>query len=409
MCILPLMGHAQVNATEAAPPSGNDPDIEGVEPIDASMMIIKTYDYEVYKEQSKVWEKQTRLRPHDANAWLNYFRHSRYMLMTSPDNSTPWETSVDSILKPIVIDMEKAIPDTYEYYACASYVYTDDIDEIHSPYLEKAMEKTPVNKNLYYYDTWFGRLHLLVDKARYEPFGREYYSSGLYSQEVLKYNLNELDGMAENAIFVGNGDVSVIPKWLIQDGMGKHRDKLVLCYSYLQFPQHCELLFKTLGIGEVPKHEGEFEDYVEYDNYINSIIKTIAERTGRELYFSKHNGYDIEYGWIDNLYDEGLIKHYSTTEIDEMKMKRHNYENVYDLSYLLQPTEGGIWDVNLQLSWNIINSLGDLLAYYKTHDNVRYKELHSLLKKTLERANSTGLMDVDTWNYLYNIIEETTE
>ena len=365
--------------------------INDIEPRDASHSTIVDYGCDEYYIQSLVWKRQTELRPQDANAWLNYFRHTRYYLRTA---GFPDDYQTETLMK-ILDEMGKSIPDTYEYHACAYYVPSVD-QETANQHAEKALEKLSAKKakmTFFDYDTWFTYLHLRGDKARYVSFAKEYLNSGLYSQELILQNMNELNGMKANGIFIGEGDTSIIPKWLIADGMGKHQDKVMICYSFLGNPDYCQKIYSNLGIGEVPVHEGEFSDYEEYQEYMKEIIMAIAERTGRELYFSKCNGEDVNGAWEGDLYDEGLVYHYSSKEYDAMKVKRHNFENVYDLGYLLKPLDEHAWNADKMMSWRKTNEFCDLLAYYKTQDQKHYQQLYDILKNSIERVNIASEME----------------
>ena len=358
-------------------------DISDIEPLDASHWTIKEYGYNHYYLQSLVWQRQTELRPHDANAWLNYFRHTRYMLMKL---CISYEDK-NAYLMNILEEMEKEIPNTYEYYFCA-YCTMDMGKECVYQYAEKAIEKLPASKRFIDYDTWFVYMHLRCDKAQYVPFAKEYLNSGIYSQELIQQNMNELNGMKANSIFVGDGDATIIPKWLIADAMGKHQDKLVLCYSYLENPDYCQGIFDMLGIGKAPVFEGESYDYEEYREYMKGIIQTIAERTGRELYFSKYNDDRVNNAWKDELYDEGLVYHYSPKYYDALKVKKHNFEKVYDLNYLLKPMDESAWKTDKNMSWWKTAEFSDLLNYYKSHDQKRYEQLYAILKNSIDRVKS---------------------
>lgn len=360
--------------------------ISGIEPRDASHSMIVDYGCDEYYLQSLVWKRQTELRPHDANAWLNYFRHTRYYLRTA---GFSYDIQAE-ILMGIIYEMETNVPDTYEYHTCAYFTLSINQKDANG-HAEKAMGKLPENKTFIDYDTWFAYLHLRGDKARYVPFAKEYLNSGLYSQELILQNMNELNGMKANSIFIGDGDATIIPKWLIADGMGKHQDKVVICYSYLENPEYCQHVYSDLGIGEAPVHEGEFSDNEEYQAYMKEIIMTMAQRSGRELYFAKYNGEGINGAWEGDLYDEGLVCHYSSKEYDAMKVKRHNFEKVYDLSYLLKPMDEDEWRIDRMMSWRKTNEFSDLLAYYKSHDQKRYQQLHDILKSSIDRVNNAEM------------------
>lgn len=371
------------NVTTDSEMDGKDDiiDISAIDPIDASHSIIVNYGYDKYYLQSLVWKHQTELRPYDANAWLNYFRHTRYMLRESFFSYN----YQDAYLMDILEEMEKAIPDTYEYHTCA-YFCTSEDQSAANQHAEKALQKLPANKTFFDYDTWFAYMHLRCDKDRYAPFAKEYYNSGLYSQELIQQNMNELNGMKANGIFIGDGDATIIPKWLIIDGMGKHQDKIVLCYSYLFDPEYLQQIYNSLGIGEVPAHEGEFSNYEERQEYIRNVIQTIVNRTGRELYFTKFIDEGFKANWDYDLYDEGMVYHYSPKEYNALKVKKYNYENVYDLSYLLNPMDENRWEIDKTMSWRKTIDFSDLLDYYKTHDQKRYEQLYAMLKNSIDRV-----------------------
>lgn len=376
-------------------------DIEGIEPKEVQLSIEKDYDFSYYRTQSLVWKRQTELRPHDPKAWFNYYRYTRYMLRLS---DISYEES-DSILSGIIRKMQKAVPDTYEYYNLAmGYDFAGDSEEL----AKKAIEKMPANMTLYDYDTWVSHYYMRQDTAIYVPLAKQYFNSGLYSKELLQYSLNELDGMKDNAIYVGNGDASVIPKWLIIDGMNKHKDKIVICYSFLGLPNYCQRIYSSLGIGEVPKQDSEETDFYYYNDYCQTILQTIVDRTGRELYFSKENADFCYTKWKDNLYDEGLVYHYSPKPIDKLKAKKHNFEKVYDLDYLLKPMEKNEWTSAERFSLIVVNNLGDLLDYYKKEDEKNYNRLYSLLKNAINRVEPSNF-DERYLLYLNSILDGEEE
>lgn len=75
------------------------------------------------------------------------------------------------------------------------------------------------------YDNWVSYLAMRVDEVRLKALAKCYFDSGIYSEAVLRYNYNELQGMDEGGIYIGNGDATLISKWIIQEGMKVHRQE----------------------------------------------------------------------------------------------------------------------------------------------------------------------------------------
>ena len=98
------------------------------------------------------------------------------------------------------------------------------------------------------YDMWTGYLMMRFDEKRLTELCQRYYQSGLYSPGILQYNYNELQGMDEGGVYFGNGDACLIPKAILQYGKGLHKDKLVVCMSFLAIPEYREKLLARLGI-----------------------------------------------------------------------------------------------------------------------------------------------------------------
>ena len=331
--------------------------------------IVSEKDFVWYTKQKEAWKEATKQNPQDETAWLNYYNAARYM---------GWfGNSSDSLAREVIREMSQAIPDTYTYNYCAyrAILGGHGIDTDSEKYAEAALSMLPDDMQFFDYDQWVCYLAMKGDETRMGQIAERYFNSGIYSENMLRYNYNELAGMDEGGIIIANGDASIIPKWLIQKGMGQHRDKTIVCASFLAVKEYREWLSKKLG---VTFPEWESGDYASYDAYEQALLQTIIDKYGSKVYFSTTTSSETMEPWRDKLYNEGLTLKYSKKPYDNMAVKRHNVEERYMLEYLLVSFHPE-WTAGQRLSANYAVLLADLLPYYAKHDSRRYNWLMRLL------------------------------
>ena len=321
--------------------------------------IVSEKDFVWYVEQKEAWKAETQKNATSETAWLNYYNAARYM---------SWYQQEDTTARQVVREMEAAIPNSYTFNYCA---YRESVSGKGygdpKTYAEAALTKLPDNMQFFDFDQWVCYLAMQGDETRMKTMAKRYFDSGLYSEAVLRYSYNELAGMDEDGIYIGNGDAAIIPKWLIQEGMGLFRDKTIVCAPFLMVKEYREWLFRKLGI-ELPvlKEPQKAEDYD--DNEV-ALINAIIGKYGSKVYFSPLNYNDNNY-WKKNLYNEGLLLKYSN--------KPYNVEKRYMMEYLLVSFRPE-WTAGQRLSANYAVLLADLLPYYAKHDKNRYEWLMNLL------------------------------
>ena len=249
------------------------------------------------------------------------------------------------------------------------------------------------------YDQWVCYLAMQGDETRMKPLAKRYFDSGIYSEAVLRYSYNELSGMDEGGIYIANGDAAIIPKWLIQEGMNVHKDKTILCASFLAVKEYREWLFRKLGI-QLPalKDPQSAEDY---DTTQIALINAIIDKYGSKVYFSPLNINTSNY-WKQNLYNEGLLLKYSKKPYDNMAVKRRNVEDRYMLEYLLVSFRPD-WTAGQRLSANYAVLLADLLPYYAKHDQKRYEWLMRLL---VSGITNTSFSEEKKQEYMNQLMEK---
>ena len=327
--------------------------------------IVSEKDFVWDTEQKEAWKALTQKDPTNETAWLNYYNAARYM---------SWFQQEDSTAKQVVREMEQIIPDSYTFNFCAyresaqGKGYGD-----HKKYAEAALAKLPDEMQFFDYDNWVCYLAMQGDVTRMKPLAKRYFDSGIYSEAVLRYSYNELAGMDESGIYIANGDAAIIPKWLIQEGMGMHKDKTIVCASFLAVKEYRDWLCTKLGVVD-PIHEEPYWT----DESCNALLQAIIDKYGSKVYFSTTTPSSTMEPWKNNLYNEGLLLKYSKKPYDNLAVKRRNVEERYMLEYLLVSFRPE-WTAGQRLSANYAVLLADLLPYYAKHDQKRYDWLIKLL------------------------------
>ena len=341
--------------------------------------IVGEKDFVWYTEQKEAWKEAVRKNPQNETAWLNYYNAARYM---------GWYQDNDTTARQVVREMEQTIPDTYTFNYCA-YRESASGKGYGEPkhYAEEALRRLPDDMQFFDYDQWVCYLTMQGDEARMKPMAKRYFDSGIYSEAVLRYSYNELAGMDEGGIYIANGDAALIPKWLIQEGMGVHKDKTIVCVSFLAVKEYRDWLFKKLDIAQPAlKQPASAEDY---DANERALLQAIIDKYGSRVYFSTTTPSETMEPWAKNLYNEGLLLKYSAKPYDNLAVKRRNVEERYMLEYLLVSFRPE-WTAGQRLTANYAVLLADLLPYYAKHDKKRYDWLMRLL---VSGISNTSLSD----------------
>ena len=331
--------------------------------------IVTEKDFLWYVEQKEAWKALTQKNPTDETAWLNYYHAARYMR---------WFQQEDTTAQHVIREMSQAIPDTYTYNYCAYSAIvsghgTGETDG--DRYAEAALARLPEEMQFFDYDRWICYLAMKGDELRMGQMAKRYFDSGIYSEAVLRYSYNELAGMEPDAIFLGSGDTAIIPKWLIQEGMGLHRDKTIICIPFLGVKEYREWLNKKLDMN-LP--EWEKGSYNSYEAYEQAVLQVIIDKYEGKVYFSATTPPSTMEPWKQNLYNEGLLLKYSQKPYNNLDVKRRNVEERYMMEYLLVSFRPE-WTSGQRLSANYAVLLADLLPYYAKHDQKRYDWLMHLL------------------------------
>lgn len=331
--------------------------------------IVTEKDFVWYVEQKNAWRHITQQEPQNETAWLNYYNAARY---------TGWYGEpADSLVRQAMEEMRQAIPNTYTHNLCAymsvklGFSHEADGDA----YAEAALGMLPEEMQLSDYNEWVCYLAMKGQEQRLAQMAKRFFDSGCYSETVLRYSYNELAGMDQGGIYLGSGDAAIIPKWLIQEGMGQHRDKTIVCVPFLAVKEYRDWLAQKLDVVFPSQDMGS---YASYDAFEQALLQAIIDRYGSKVYFSCTAQQETMKPWQENLYNEGLLLKYSKKGYDNMAVKRRNVEERYLMEYLLVSFRPE-WTAGQRLSANYAVVLADLLPYYAKHNQQRYEWLMNRL------------------------------
>ena len=331
--------------------------------------IVTEKDFVWYVEQKNAWRHITQQEPQNETAWLNYYNAARY---------TGWYGEpADSLVHQVMEEMRQAIPNTYTHNLCAymsvklGFSHEADGDA----YAEAALGMLPEEMQLSDYNEWVCYLAMKGQEQRLAQMAKRFFDSGCYSETVLRYSYNELAGMDQGGIYLGSGDAAIIPKWLIQEGMGLHRDKTIVCVPFLAVKEYRDWLARKLYVVFPSQDMGS---YASYDAFEQALLQAIIDRHGSKVYFSCTAQQETMKPWQENLYNEGLLLKYSKKGYDNMAVKRRNVEERYLMEYLLVSFRPE-WTAGQRLSANYAVVLADLLPYYAKHNQQRYEWLMNRL------------------------------
>ena len=338
--------------------------------------IISEKDSMWYKEQRDLWKAKTMENPTDETAWRNYYKAARYMGWLGEDFSAAHQA---------IEEMSQAIPNTYTYNLCAltAIKLGHGIGTDGDKYAEAALRMLPDDMPDADYNDWVCYLAMKGQEKRMAKMAKRYFESGTYSENVLRYSYNELAGMESGGIYIANGDAAIIPKWLIQEGMGLFKDKTIVCAAFLAVKEYREWLNGKLNIKLPEWEEGGFDSY---DAYERAVLQAIIDRFGSKVYFSATTFPKTMEPWNKCLYNEGLLLKYSAKPYDNLAVKRRNVENRYQLEYLLVPFRPE-WTAGQRLSANYAVLLADLLPYYAIHDRSKQGWLTRLLVSGVQNTS----------------------
>ena len=180
------------------------------------------------------------------------------------------------------------------------------------------------------YERQIVSLYVQKDMKTLDRLLSSYYNSGLYPEDVLMYNYNELQGMQDWGVIIMSSAESLIGKLILQRVLNVHRDKVLICTELGDLDS---LTCDRLGIPMLP-HTWKPEEAYE------QTIRWVAAHSDRNVYFPYT--------------DSPLFKQFPDT------MKECIYNEQQDKRLYRKFTPG-----MLALNYSAIYM--DMLPYYREH------------------------------------------
>lgn len=316
-----------------------------------------------YKEQSIAWKKVLDANPKDAVAWYNYYYANRNIMFNDTVATHNPKEKSDQLLK-VVDDMEKQIPNSYEYNMARWQLGGNNPKFL--PYLKKAVELGEGRTE--HLDYMINQGELGRNTGEREMYSLKKFDAGSFSSGIIYYNYNVLAGLEKNAILVTSGDNDTYPIWFLQ-ARGFRKDVTVLNMSLILIDDYREKLFNELGIEKWQKPTIAEMTEAEYQRYRDGIITHIANNKKKfPVSLALTTACDDKYikSIKENLYLTGLSYLYSKESVDNIALLKNNVENVYAFDYLDKPFYTEISpDMVKMINGNYIVPLLTLYDHYK--------------------------------------------
>ena len=361
-----------------------------------------------YAQQYELWDKEVKQHPKSEDAWRNLFTAEFYLNNWFTEERPPLD-SVTVVLQ----RMEKAIPGSFTYNYCVYKNYMDGTSE----HAERALQLMPRDADLITVDcllAYLWRTGADADKGRrgaqFTACAKKLYEGRYYPEYALRYNDNQLLGLPENAIFLGNGDLEVLPKIVLQRAMNLHQGKTVVPSVFLYDERFRDSLCSQLRI--LPfRVNGESVDFDHFPFYFLDFIKYVSDETGRPIYFGPSVTY-LEYFVVEEqlellkscLYSEGLVQKYSPEPYDNTEASLRAIEK-YQLDFFTDPnyTPKDEWEGSKNMQLHYMELLYPYIQVYKDLGNMERAEW---LRRTLRASITNTNLDEDAKNYYLPYLDD---
>ena len=344
-------------------------------------VIVSGKDSTWYAQQAKAWEQEVQKSPKSEEAWRNLFNAKYYLKYWFNENVTPADSSGYVLNR-----MEKAIPGTFTYNYCRYKANQGG----QSDFADKALDMIPADIDPGTVDGLLGYLWRCgaadgVGKRaqQFDELLRRQYHSAYYPDYVLRYSYNQLEGLPENAIYIGRGDMDLFPKVMMQRAMHVHQDKMIMVCSFLCIKEYTDSICKKLGIAPYTPAVNPVGSSANDDINAVEFIKYLSKNTGRPIYCeaSLVDSYRLI---ANNLYREGLLLKYSPVPYDNWAAAKkviHKYH--YEYLYLPKFRPETYWKGSEVIQANYVVMLAEYIKKYKQMGNTAKADW---LKQILETS-----------------------
>jgi len=289
------------------------------EPEKVYRLVYVNNPHDWYVKQAKLWKEELNQNQDDPEVWRNYFMAMKYSHWQG--DLSVYKHKMDSILN----EMEKHIPDSYEYSYLRFYNGERDVSLV-----EKAYEIDPQRADALYELAMYHEIKGNVEEL--ENYCKELYQARDIAPGLLNYNYNVLASTEKNGILFTNGDNDTYPAWVLQNALGIRKDVTVL-NLHLTFVDR-DYLKKTLASRGIDLDVDSFsKDRMSV--FLKDLTEQISDKYPQIPVHVALTVYKEKFRAVEeNLYLVGLTFKYSMKRFDNIQSIKRNIYSTLRLDYL---------------------------------------------------------------------------
>lgn len=281
-----------------------------------------------YVTQLHAWKKVVEKTPTDADAWLNYFKATRY---SGFGDTTMTDEEKSQRQHQAVAEMEKAIPDSWAFHYATWWAGGNELERF--PHLQRALELHPDYSILS--DDFITYYELNGNAEKVKFFCKKWYETRAMAPSLLEYSYNVLMSLDSNAVIVTCGDNDTYPLWVLQNAKGIRPDVTVLNASLILNTDYLARVMKEKNLHADPK-------LLDWSRFATTPVESCqaeffrsltAGTPNRPIYFALT--LDTAYTQLirEDLYTVGLANRYSSRRLDNVAIVERNWKK-FHLDYL---------------------------------------------------------------------------
>ncbi|GGF64527.1 hypothetical protein [Wenyingzhuangia marina] len=343
-------------------------------------------ELQYYQNQSELWKEKLSINSKDRKAWVNYYKAKRAIYQKKDYKF--WVENRAEIFKklePILDDLYKELPDSFEYYWLKSgnTVNKEEAFKLASKAYNISPERKETYEELfiYYMTRW--------QTENAATIAQKILKSNFYANALYQWNLNSLNVANPQSILITHGDLDTLPRWVLQTGKSIRNDVLIINpWLMVYSKEYLKGVFLKLNI---PSFYKSVLDFKNKEIYKNKLLKYIIDQVGKTRTIHFDCGTDVKLfetlNIKEKMYLTGVSFTYSNEVIDNLKITKHNFEEVLYLDYLFSDfqmhPQSDIVKKTLNISY--IPGLMKMKSYYTTASNQKMiQKYDSLINKILE-------------------------
>lgn len=302
------------------------------QPVEIPSYPMGSYSTEWYQKQRLAWQQVVTESPSNAVAWYNLYKATRYVGFDRSANRDEHAKVMESLLA----SMSKAIPSTFEYYACRWWQAGNRRDQ--RQWLDSAVAVRPNSPELF--DDISVTSEFDGNRVARNATLTSWYNHASMPVQLLEYAHNLLLGVEPNGVLFTFGDNDTYPLWMVQAAKGHRPDVAVVNVSMLMDSSYCQFISRN----EIPNADCQLLSHerlangVTWTTCVSDFVRSVAQKSTRPVYVANTGHTEILEALSDKLRLVGLALKYSTKPFDDVAaLKRiwqeFRLDNVVDAFY----------------------------------------------------------------------------